>query len=89
MAIDLNNATFKLFTDFATQAKSLNTRAQLPLDNVGLETFCGHVGKLVDQVEEWKRFMVGFRYAEDEAEDAAEEAAALDDSAVAGQFMRV
>lgn len=62
---------------------------QLPLDNLDLETFCGHVGKLVDQVEEWKRLMVGFRDAEDEAEDAVEEATALDAATTAGQFMRV
>lgn len=33
MAVDLNNATFRLFTDFATQAKSLNARAQLQTSN--------------------------------------------------------
>ena len=57
-----------------------------PMD---VETFCGHVGKLVDQVEGWKRLMEGFRDAEDDAEDAAEEAATLDATAAAGAFMRV
>ena len=33
MAIDINNAAFKRFTDFATQAKSLNARAQLQTSN--------------------------------------------------------
>ena len=54
-----------------------------------VETFCGHVGKLVDQVEGWKRLMEGFRDAEDDAEDAAEEAATFAAATTAGQFMRV
>ena len=36
MAIDINNATFKLFTDFATTAKSVNMRAQLETNTVEL-----------------------------------------------------
>ena len=57
-----------------------------PMD---VETFCGHVGKLVDQVEGWKRLIEGFRDAEDDAEDAAEEAATFDAITAAGAFMRV
>lgn len=60
-----------------------------PLPSMDVETFCGHVGKLVDQVEGWKRLMEGFRDAEDDAEDAAEEAATFDATTAAGAFMRV
>ena len=62
---------------------------QFPLAAMDLETFCGHVGKLVDQAEGWKRLLEGFREAEAEAEDAAEEAVAFDAATASGSFMRV
>jgi len=61
----------------------------LPLVDLDVETFCEHVGKLVDQVEGWKRLVEGFRDAESEAEDVAEEAASFDNATATGQFVRV
>jgi hypothetical protein len=60
----------------------------LPLVSLDLDALCAEIGKLVDQVENWKRLMEGFLEAEEAAEDAVEEAAEFN-SLPGGGFMQV
>lgn len=62
---------------------------QFPLAAMDVETFCEQVGRLVDQVEGWKRFLEGFREAEEAMEEAEEDSAAYTGLSSGGALMQV
>ena len=61
----------------------------LRLIDMDVETFCDAVGKLVDQVEGWKRVLQGFREAEEAAQDVADEEETLKSLSPVDGFLRV
>lgn len=61
----------------------------LRLIDMDVETFCDAVGKLVDQVEGWKRILQGFREAEEAVQDVADEEETLKSLSPVDGFLRV
>ncbi len=81
-------------TDGAVLCQNPETFAYVLFRKVSLlatdvETFCAQVGRLVDQVEGWKRMLEGFRDVAEAAEDAVEDTAAFDNISDSDSFMRV